>query len=68
MTDRDDPNKKFRSTQMTFDDLGAALEEIIEELTQLLEPESDCLSCGHCDAECPDCDEGEGNEEGETDV
>jgi len=61
-------NRKFRSTEMTFDELGAALEEIIEELSQLLEPEADCESCGDQCAQCPDCEKCEADEEGDTDV
>ena len=63
-----DSNRKFKSVAAAFEDLGAALEQIIDDLTQLLEPEMDCESCGDQDAECPDCEKDYCDEEADYDV
>lgn len=67
MTDRDEP-KKFRSTQMTFEELGAALEEIVQELSTLLEDEDDEGPCSDNETDSPDCGECDCDEEGGCDV
>lgn len=63
-----DTPKKFKSTNQALDDLAASLEGIIQELTDMLHPEVDCLSCGNEDSECPDCYECDADEEANGDV
>ena len=63
-----DPNRKFRSTQHTLDELGSTLDAVIGELTTFLYDQMDCESCGNEDADCPDCYERDCKEEADRDV
>jgi len=63
-----DPNKKFASTAMSLETLSETLEEIISDLSALLDSEEDCGDCGNEEAECPDCQQGDADQEADSDV
>lgn len=63
-----DPGKKFEPTQMKLDELGAALEQILEDLEGLLDEETECETCGVKQASCPDCEQDESHVETEEEV
>ena len=60
--------EKFKSTEAQFDALDETLDKVIAELDGMLGAEEDCLSCDNQDSECPDCQQEQYEDEGESNV